>query len=239
MTEPPDSGPSILLVEDELPMRKFLRNFLVGAGYRLTEAATAEKALSAAAENPPDLVILDLGLPDLDGQDVLVQLREWLQAPVIVLSARDQDAQKVAALDAGADDYLTKPFSTTELLARVRVALRHAERAQTGEQLPVFRSGYLTIDLSSRRVLLRDKEIHLTPIEYRLLATLARHAGKVVSHQHLLKEIWGNNSDRDAQHLRVFMGSLRRKVEVNLAQPRYVRTERGIGYRLAADESAL
>src|SRR5262245_52379540 len=140
MSESIDTAPNILLVEDELPMRKFLRNFLIGAGYQLTEAATAEEGLAAAAENPPDLVILDLGLPDIDGQDLLVQLREWLQAPVIVLSARDQDAQKVAALDAGADDYLSKPFSTTELLARLRVALRHAERAQAGEQMPVFKS---------------------------------------------------------------------------------------------------
>lgn len=221
----------LLLVEDELPMRKFLRTFLTGSGYQVGEAATAQEALLSATRNPPDLVILDLGLPDMDGQDLLKQVREWLTAPIIVLTARDQDAQKVAALDSGADDYLTKPFSTTELLARIRVALRHAARSEA--DAPVFESGNLKVDLSAHKVLMRGKEVHLTPIEYKLLATLVRHAGKVVPHQYLLEQVWGPEGTQDPQHLRVFMSSLRRKIETNLAQPRYVLTERGIGYRLA------
>ncbi|HEY2882560.1 MAG TPA: response regulator [Pirellulales bacterium] len=235
MTEAPAATALVLLIEDDVPMRKFLRTFLSGVNYRVEEAATAEEALLSAAQNQPDVIILDLGLPDMDGQELLRQLREWLKAPVIVLSARDQDAQKVAALDGGADDYLTKPFSTSELLARIRVALRHAAQAPEEGGLPVYQTGNLRVDLSNRRVFVRDKEIHLTPIEYKLLRTLVQHPGKVLSHQYLLKEAWGSEHAQDTQHLRVFMGALRRKIETNLAQPRHVLTERGIGYRLATD----
>ncbi len=208
----------LLIVEDETPMRKFLRAFLDGAGYCVEEAGTGADALRVAVEHIPHLVILDLGLPDMDGQELIVQLRGWCQAPIIVLTVRNQDAQKVAALDSGADDYLTKPFSTTELMARIRVALRHATKANAAATPPVFETGNLKIDLSARRVMVRGKEVHLTPIEYKLLQTLVQNAGKVVSHQHLLKEAWGDEV-QDTQHLRVFMGTLRRKVELNLRSP--------------------
>jgi two-component system, OmpR family, KDP operon response regulator KdpE len=234
MTETPTAAAFVLLIEDEAPMRRFLRTLLTGAGYRLAEAGTAQEALLLAAQNPPDLVILDLGLPDMDGQDLLKQLREWLKAPIIILSVRDQDAQKVTALDCGADDYLTKPFSTTELLARLRGVLRRAAQAHTDEQTHVFESGNLKVDLCARKVFIRGNEVHLTPIEYKLLTTLVRQAGTVVPYQHLLKEVWGAGAVLDTQHLRVCMGTLRRKIEVNLAQPRHVLTERGVGYRLAA-----
>jgi two-component system KDP operon response regulator KdpE len=227
--------PLLLLVEDDAAMRKFLRAFLIGAGYRVEEAACAQEAVLLAPQCLPSLVILDLGLPDLDGQELLQQLREWFTAPIIILSVRDQDAQKVAALDSGADDYLTKPFSTSELLARIREALRQAVQVQSVDQLPLFEVGSLKVDLAARQVFLRDREIHLTPIEYKLLTTLVRYAGKVVTHQQLAREAWGPDKLHDTQHLRVFMSALRRKIELNLAQPRYVLTERGIGYRMATD----
>src|SRR3954470_15549815 len=164
--------PLILLIEDELAIRRFLRTSLATENYRLVEAETGTQAIRVAAQQPPDLVILDLGLPDLDGQEVLRQLREWLQAPIIILSARDQEKQKVAALDSGADDYLTKPFSTAELLARIRVALRHAARAGGDSESPTFTNGDLRVDLSARRIFVKEQEIHLTPLEYKLLTTL-------------------------------------------------------------------
>jgi two-component system KDP operon response regulator KdpE len=225
----------ILLVEDELPIRKFLAASLASAGYELDEAATGKDALRRAAQQPPDLVILDLGLPDLDGQEVLTQLREWLSAPVIVLSARDQEHQKITALDHGADDYLTKPFSTRELLARIRVALRHAARPDDETDPSRFECGDLKVDLSARRVFVRDQEVHLTPIEYKLLTALSRSAGKVLTHRQLLKEVWGPQQVEDTHYLRVFMASLRRKIEADSAQPRYLLTEQGVGYRLAAE----
>lgn len=181
--------PLILLVDDEPPIRKFVRAALDAEGYRVTEAAAGKEALRTAASQPPDLVILDLGLPDVDGQEVLQSLREWLRSPIIILSARDEERQKVAALDGGADDYLTKPFSTAELLARIRTALRHASAAASGGETPVATVGELTVDFAARRVVVRGAETHLTPIEYRLLATLMRHAGKVLTHQFLLKEV--------------------------------------------------
>jgi two-component system KDP operon response regulator KdpE len=170
-------------MEDEVPMRKFLRAFLSGAGYRVDDAASAEAGMQLAVDKRPDLVILDLGLPDMDGQDVLRKLREWMTVPIIVLSVRYQDAQKIMALNHGADDYLTKPFSTGELLARIRVALRHAMRGQSGGELPVFESGDLSIDLATRRVFARGTEIKLTRIEYKLLTTMVRQAGKVLTHR--------------------------------------------------------
>ncbi len=225
----------ILLIEDELPIRRFLRASLAGKGYRLTEAENGEQALRLAVQQPPDLVVLDLGLPDMDGQEVLQRLREWLQAPIIVLSARDQEQQKVSALDNGADDYLTKPFGTGELLARIRVALRHAAHLTGGPETSTFVCGDLKVDLAARTVVVKEKEVHLTPLEYRLLTTLARHAGKVLTHRYLLKEVWGPHLVQETHYLRVFMASLRRKLEDDPAQPRYLLTEPGVGYRLAAD----
>ncbi|MCZ2340938.1 MAG: response regulator [Bacteroidales bacterium] len=225
----------LLLIEDELPIRRFLRTSLAGEGYRLVEADTGQLAVRLAVQQPPDLVILDLGLPDVDGQDILRQLREWLHAPIIILSARDQEQQKVTALDSGADDYLTKPFSTGELLARIRVALRHVARASGDRESSVFVLSDLKVDLAARRVFVQDAEIHLTPLEYKLLTTLVRHAGKVLTHRFLLKEVWGPHQVQETHYLRVFMAGLRRKIEDDPAQPRYLLTEQGVGYRLAAD----
>lgn len=225
----------ILLVEDELPIRRFLRTSLAGEDYRLVEAETGQQALRLAAQQPPDLVILDLGLPDIDGQEVLRKLREWLQAPIIILSARDQEKQKVTALDNGADDYLTKPFSTAELLARMRVALRHSTRSGGDGDSAAFAVGELRVDLAARRIFVKEKEIHLTPLEYKLLTTLIRHAGKVLTQRHLLKEVWGPHHVQETHYLRVFMASLRRKIEDDPAEPRYLLTEQGVGYRLAAE----
>ncbi len=224
----------LLLVEDELPIRRFLRTSLAAEGYRLAEAETGEQALRLAAQQPPDLVLLDLGLPDMDGQEVLHRLREWLHAPVIILSARDQEREKIAALDAGADDYVTKPFSTGELLARIRVALRHAAQGGSAES-PTYSCGDLRVDLAGHRVFVRDGEVHLTAMEFSLLATMARHAGKVLTHRFLLKEVWGPHQVHETHYLRVFMANLRRKIEVDSAQPRYLLTEQGVGYRLASD----
>jgi two-component system, OmpR family, KDP operon response regulator KdpE len=227
--------PLLLLVEDEAPMRKFLRTFLTGAGYRLHEAGTGREAMLLAEQYLPDLVILDLGLPDMDGQDVLRKLREWLKAPIIVLSVRDQDVQKIDSLDRGANDYITKPFSTGELLARIRVALRHASERLSGNEAPVFKCGDLKVDLAARKVFVKDRELHLTPIEYKLLRTLVHHSGRVLTHQFLLKEIWGAKQMENIQHLRVFMAGLRRKIEADPAQPCYLLTEQGVGYRLATE----
>jgi two-component system KDP operon response regulator KdpE len=227
--------PLILLIEDEAPIRHFLRTSLTGEHYRVAEAETGGLGIRLAAQQPPDLVILDLGLPDMDGQDVLRQLREWLRAPIVILTARDQEKQKVTALDNGADDYLTKPFSTPELLARIRVALRHAARVHGQDESPTFVSGALRVELGARRVFVRDAEIHLTPLEYKLLTTLVRHAGKVLTHQFLLNEVWGPLHGRETHYLRVFMASLRRKIEADPSQPLYLLTEQGVGYRFAAE----
>jgi len=228
-------APLILLVEDELPIRRFLRTSLTSEDYRLVEAESGQQAIRLAAQQPPDLVILDLGLPDIDGQDVLRQLREWLRAPIIILSARDQEKQKVAALDNGADDYLTKPFSTAELLARIRVALRHASKVGSEAEASTFATGDLKVDLANRKVVVKDQEIHLTPLEYKLLTTLVKHAGKVLTHRFLLNEVWGPLHGRETHYLRVFMASLRRKIEEDASQPRYLITEQGVGYRFTAE----
>ncbi len=225
----------MLLVEDEAPLRNFLAASLASAGYRLAEADTGRKALRAASEQPPDLVMLDLGLPDMDGQEVLRQLREWLHAPIIVLSARDQEQQKIAALDHGADDYLTKPFSTGELLARIRVALRHAAHSAGGSAATTFEYGDLKIDLSGRRVFVRGTEVHLTPNEFKLLAVLSRYPGKVLTHRQLLNDVWGPQQVQETHYLRVFMANLRRKLEDDPARPQYLLTEQGIGYRLMSE----
>lgn len=222
----------ILVVEDEQPIRRFLRVSLESRGYSVQEAETATEGLRSLTGEPPDAVILDLGLPDRDGLDVLQQVREWSKVPVIVLSARGRESDKVAALDAGADDYLTKPFSVGELLARIRVALRRSVSSATGDPAPVFQVGELRVDQVRRQVHLGDEEIHLTPTEYRLLVVLCRNAGRVVTHRQLLKEVWGPDSVYENQYLRVYMGQLRRKIEKEPTRPRYLKTETGVGYRL-------
>jgi two-component system KDP operon response regulator KdpE len=225
---------NVVVVEDDPQIRRFLRTVLPAEGFDVHEAETGERGLVEAATRKPDLVILDLGLPDLDGVEVVRRLREWSTVPVIVLSARTREQDKIAALDAGADDYLTKPFGAGELLARLRVALRHAaSRGQPGE--PTFRVGDLEVDLAARRVHLEGAEVHLTPIEYRLLAALVRHAGLVLTHRQLLRDVWGPAFVEHTHTLRVHMASLRRKVEREPARPRYLLTELGVGYRLAAE----
>ena len=228
---PDETHPLVLIVEDEPQMRRFLRASLAAHGFRLLEAGTARDALALAASQPPDLILLDLGLPDEDGVAVTRSLREWSRIPVIVISARGREADKVEALDAGADDYLTKPFGVNELLARMRVALRHAREA-AGEPLPVVEVGPLRIDLARREVSLDGQEVHLTPIEYRLLTLLAKNLGKVVTHRQLLKEVWGPGHDGQTHYLRVYMAQLRRKIEADPARPRLLGTEPGVGYRL-------
>jgi two-component system KDP operon response regulator KdpE len=224
----------VVVVEDDPQIRRFLRTVLPPEGFEVYEAETGERGLVEAATRKPDLVILDLGLPDLDGVEVVRRLREWSAVPVIVLSARAREQDKIAALDASTNDYLTKPFRTDELLARLRVALRHAaSRGAPGE--PEFRVGDLVVDLAARRVQLGGAELHLTPIEYRLLAALVRHAGLVVTHRQLLRDVWGPAYVEHTHTLRVHMAGLRRKIEREPAQPRYLLTELGVGYRLAAE----
>lgn len=229
----PASTPLILLVEDEPQIRRFLRVTLGEHGYRLVEASTGREGLTQVTTQPPDLIILDLGLPDMDGLDFARQVREWSTVPIIVLSARGQEKDKVAALDLGADDYLTKPFGVGELLARLRVALRHTARAGQTEGESTFTVADFRMDLAARRVFMRGQEVHLTPLEYRLLTTLVHHAGKVLTHSFLLKEVWGPPHVQETHYLRVFMASLRHKLEADPARPRYLLTEQGVGYRLA------
>jgi two-component system KDP operon response regulator KdpE len=226
-------GPKILLIEDEQEVRRFLRVSLNSHGYRLVEAATGREGIVQAASQQPDLMILDLGLPDLDGMEVIGQVRQWSQMPIVILSARGREEEKVNALDAGADDYLTKPFSVGELLVRLRVALRHAAQGPGESGEPVFVLDNLRVDLARRQVFVGQEEIHLTPIEYRLLTTMVKHAGKVLTHRQLLKEVWGPDSVFETHYLRVYMAQLRRKIEADPARPRYLLTEPGVGYRLA------
>jgi two-component system KDP operon response regulator KdpE len=226
--------PVVVLIEDEPQIRRFLRATLTGQGYRLFEVATGADGLVEVAQRQPDVVVLDLGLPDMDGLEVIRRLREWSTMPVIVLSARGQERDKVAALDAGADDYVSKPFSAGELLARLRVALRHAAGA-AHEEGATFKVGELQVDLLRRHVHVAGVEVKLTPIEYKLLATLVRHAGKVLTHQQLLREVWGPSHDDQAHYVRVYMAHLRHKLEAEPARPRYLLTEPGVGYRLAAE----
>jgi len=231
----PEEKELILLIEDEPQMRRFLRITLQTQGYRLVEAATAQEGLAQATTRNPDIVLLDLGLPDLDGLEVTKRLREWTQTPVIVISAREQERDKVNALDAGADDYLTKPFNAAELLARIRVALRHAARQKTGADEPVFTLDTLRVDFAQRQVVVGNEEVHLTPIEYKLLAVMIRHAGKVITHRQLLQEVWGPAHVNEVQYLRVYMTQLRHKLETDPARPRFLLNEPGIGYRLKYD----
>jgi two-component system, OmpR family, KDP operon response regulator KdpE len=230
-----DNHPTVLVIEDEAQIRRFLRATLTAHGYQLLEATTAQEGLVQAATRQPEIVILDLGLPDLDGLEVTRRLREWTTVPIIVLSARGQESDKVTALDAGADDYLTKPFSVGELLARLRVALRHAARTSQEPGEPTFAVGDLRVDLARRHVYIAEQQVHLTPIEYKLLTTLVRYAGRVVTHRQLLQEGWGPGHTEASHYLRVYMGQLRHKLEADPARPRYLVTEPGVGYRLKTD----
>ena len=225
--------PRVLLIEDEPQIRRFLRTVLPTEGFDLHEAESGRQGLVEIGVRRPDVVILDLGLPDMNGVDVVRELRDWSQVPVIVLSARADERDKIAALDAGADDYVTKPFAMGELLARLRVALRHAERTPDGAER--FEAGHLSVDLRTRRVTLSGREIHLTPIEYRLLTTLVKHAGRVLTHRQLLKEVWGPSHVEDSHYVRIYIAQLRRKLEDDPTQPKHLLTEAGVGYRLAAE----
>jgi two-component system KDP operon response regulator KdpE len=227
------SQPTILVIEDETPIRHFIQTTLSGAGYRVVDAEGGKEGLTQAMAWNPDVVLLDLGLPDLDGLEVIQRLREWTSRPIIVLTARSQEHDKVTALDLGADDYLTKPFGIEELLARMRVALRRTARTEAGDA--IFQIGDLRVDLEKRRVFIAGKEVHLSPTEYKLLGVLVRHAGKVITHRQLLKEVWGPLHADEAQYLRVYMRQLRGKLEENPARPRYLLTEIGVGYRLRVD----
>jgi len=237
MTTPEVTGPEpvVVVVDDEPQIRRFIRATLMSQRYRVHEAGTGTEGLVEAGTRQPDVMIVDLGLPDMDGLTFITRLREWSQVPIIVVSARGHESDKVAPLDAGADDYLSKPFGTNELLARIRVALRHAARTANDGATSVFRQGDLEVDLARRRVTVAGKETHLTPIEYRLIATLVKHAGKVLTRQQLLKEVWGKPYEEQAHYLHVYMGHLRRKIEMDPAQPRHLLTEPGVGYRLTAD----
>ncbi len=219
----------ILVIDDEPAIRKLLRVCLESDRYRVGEAATAADGLREAVSFKPEVIILDLGLPDMNGDELIRRLREWSAIPIIVLTVRDSDADKVAVLDAGADDYLTKPFSTAELLARVRVALRHAH---PGEESAVFVSGPLRIDYAARVVTLDGEEVHLTATEYSLLRLLARHAGRVVTHTQILREVWGPTAVEQRQYLRVYFGQLRKKLSSRTLQEDLIATEPGVGYRL-------
>jgi len=235
-TDPgPGQRPLVLVVEDEPQVMRFLRVSLPSQGYRLVEASSAEKALVEAASWSPDLVLLDLGLPDMDGVDVARRLREWSKAPIIVLSARGQEKDKIQALDAGADDYLTKPFGVGELLARMRVALRNAARSAAADGEAIFETGDLRVDLGAWRVFVASREVRLTRTEYRLLAALVQNAGKVMTNRQLLREVWGPGSVDQSHYVRLYMAQLRHKLEQDPARPRYLLTETGVGYRLQAD----
>jgi two-component system, OmpR family, KDP operon response regulator KdpE len=226
-------SPLILIIDDEAPIRRFLRASLTSSTYQVKEAETGAQGLRLAAEHPPDLVILDLGLPDVDGREVLHRLRDWLRAPIVILSARDQENQKVAALDSGADDYLTKPFGTGELLARIRALLR---RRSTGdEEASSIQFGDFLMDFAARSVEVAGVRVNLTPIEYKLLSLLVRSAGKVMTHRQLLREVWGPDSTHETHYLRVFMATLRRKIEAEPARPKLLLTEQGVGYRFRLD----
>ena len=226
----------VLVVEDEVPIRRFLKAALEAQGFKLLEAATGAQAMAMAASHNPDIILLDLGLPDMDGLEIIKRLREWSHTPIIVISARGKDTEKVAGLDAGADDYLAKPFSVEELSARMRVAIRHLAQSRVGKDEPVFQTGELRVDVARRMVWLGAEEIHLTPIEFKLLAVLVRYSGKVLTHRQLLKEVWGHASDEQAHYLRNYIRSLRHKLEADPARPVYLRTEPGVGYRLKCNE---
>ena len=229
MTEP---LAKVLVVDDEQQIRRFLRPALENQGCQVLEAETGRDALLQASTRNPEVILLDLGLPDMDGLDVLRELRQWFRGPVIILSARGDEAMKVQALDSGADDYLTKPFGVDELLARLRVALRRSQQAGQLADSPEFRTGELRIDYVRRQVWAGEREVHLTPLEYKLFCTLAKHAGKVLTHQFLMREVWGQAYLQETHYLRIYMRQLRQKLEADSARPKYLITEPGVGYRL-------
>jgi two-component system, OmpR family, KDP operon response regulator KdpE len=227
-----DAQPLVLIIEDEADMRTFARIALAAHGLRLVEASTASEGIRQATTYRPDLVLLDLGLPDADGSEVTRRLREWSTVPILIISARGSEEAKVKALDEGADDYMTKPFGAAEMMARIRVALRNAARLR-GDPVGVVQIGEdIRVDLARRIVMVRGEEVHLTPIEYKLLGMLVRHAGMVVTHRQLLEEVWGPGHENEMQYLRVYMTQLRHKLERKPARPKYLMTEPGIGYRL-------
>ncbi|MDD4916128.1 MAG: response regulator [Methylococcales bacterium] len=222
----------IVLIEDDPAIRLFLRTGLGAHGFKVFEADRGRQGIIEAGVRKPDLIILDLGLPDMDGVDVIKIIREWSAMPIIILSARSSEQHKIDALDAGADDYLTKPFGLGELLARIRVAIRHSLNGQAQNQDSVFTIGALKADLMNRRVFIDEREVHLTPIQYRLLSVLIKNAGKVLTHQYLLREVWGPSYRENSHYLRIYMSQLRHKLETDPAQPQYFLTESGVGYRL-------
>lgn len=229
----------ILIVEDEQSIINFVTAVLTVNGYDVIQAKTGAQAQSMATSHCPDLILLDLGLPDMDGLDVIRFIRGWTRLPIIVVSARTQERDKVEALDLGADDYITKPFGTSELLARIRTALRHASTANaaTPAEAAVFQVGDLTIDYERRRIVVRGNEVHLTQNEFKIISLLSRHAGKVLTHDFIIKEIWGPGLKGDNQILRVNMANIRRKIEKNPGAPEYILTEVGVGYRMAEGDS--
>jgi len=227
--------PLILIIEDDPQTRRLLKTNLCNRGWRVIEAENGKLGMSLAKSDNPDLVILDLGLPDIDGITVTKRLRQLSDLPVLVLSARSQEQNKIMALDAGADDYLTKPFSIGEMHARLQALLRRVIR--TASSMEIFQTGELKVELARRKVFIADNEVHITPIEYRLLLILIRHAGLVVTHRELLKEVWGVEHINDQHYLRIYMGQLRHKLETNPARPRYLLTEVGVGYRLVDEEN--
>ena len=226
-------NPFILIVEDDPQIRRFLRATLTAEGYRFLEALTAGEGIRLASATPPDLILLDLGLPDRDGLDVIRQVREWSQLPIVVLSARGQESDKIAALDLGADDYVAKPFGVGELLARIRAAIRRS--LPVAPEGPILRFGQVEVDLDKRVVRVNGEEVHLTPNEYRLLQVLLKYSGKVLTHRQLLNEVWGPANLEQAQYLRVYVAQLRRKLESDPARPKHLQTEPGVGYRLVIE----
>ena len=224
-----NKGPRILIIDDEIQIRRFVRVTLTGHGYVVKDVGTGQEGLDAVAMFSPDLVILDLGLPDIDGLEVVRQLREWSKVPVIILSVKEQETDKITALDAGADDYVTKPFAMGELLARIRAAMRHVAG---DEEQPVLQFKDLSIDLVHRRISIDDNEIKLTLTEYEIVRNLAINAGKVMTHSSLLRTVWGPSHEKEVQYLRVYIGQIRRKLERDPSRPRHIITEPGVGYRL-------
>jgi two-component system KDP operon response regulator KdpE len=229
-----ETRPTILIVEDEPEIRRFLRASLGAEGYRVVEAENGERGATDAGTHKPDLAIVDLGLPDIDGVEVIRRIRKWSPLPIIVLSARAREQAKIEALDAGADDYVTKPFGVGELLARVRVALRSVARAPSGKEILVL--GETRVDLQRRQVTRDGAQVHLTPLEFRMLACLAQHLGMVVTHRQLLREVWGPSHVEHTHYLRIYMKQLRAKLEADPIRPKHLLTETGVGYRLVAED---
>ncbi len=231
-----DNKPYILVVEDDKPIRNFITASLKAQGFNYIETDKGAEAIALSISHRPDLIILDLGLPDMDGINVITKVREWCKTPIIIVSARENERQKIEALDKGADDYLTKPFGIGELLARIRVSLRHSVTTNNEtEDIGVFKVKDLVVDFNKRKVTINNEDIHLTPNEYKIMALLCKFPGKVLTHNFIIKEIWTSPVGNETQSLRVFMASLRRKIEKNPAQPQYIYTEVGVGYRLVED----